>query len=232
MAFGRKLARAATRVLLDRQEAVNLAIAGGAPVPMVDIPDAGTSIPTPMPPSFPGGTQLGIDVGGTIGGVDLSFPIPGTEGIPGTISLTGAGGGGGAPGDFSPIAAGCLPGFTRDPITGQCRFDIDPGPGTGLPGGNGRVNLTRPMETSRRVLVCPKFADGRMGILWMNMLDGQIVCLPRGVSGKGFGMVRKNRPRAKPFISAAEIKAARKRDSLGKKAKTVAGLTGQTCKRR
>ena len=138
-----------------------------------------------------------------------------------------------APG-FQPSAGGggCFPGFTRDPITGECRFDIDPGPGTGFPGGNGAAGtgLTRPRATARTVLECPRFADGKTGILWMNALTGDVVCLPRATNGRGFGLIRKNPPRTKPFISAADKKLLTKITSVQKKAKSFATSAGFICR--
>lgn len=93
----------------------------------------------------------------------------------------------------------------------------------------GEGGIISPSMDCVQTLKCPKFADGKRGILWMHVLSGEIVCLPRGVNGKGFGLVRKNQPRAKPYISAAEVKLLRKKDALTKKAKAFAGLTGQTC---
>jgi len=131
-----------------------------------------------------------------------------------------------------PSAGPCFPGFTQDPITGECRFDIDPGPGQGLPGGNGAAGggLSRPRATSRTVLECPRFADGKKGILWMNALTGDVVCLPRATNGRGFGLIRKNTPRAKPFISAADKKLLTKITSVQKKAKSFATSAGFICR--
>jgi len=146
-------------------------------------------------------------------------------------------------GDADPIAvdskklAGtlpCLPGFSRNPITQRCEFDIDPGSGTGFPGGNGAAGrgLTRPSAVSRTVLECPRFADGKTGILWMNALTGDVVCLPRRTSGRGFGLIRKNPPRKKPFISAAQKKSLDRIKSVQDKAKKFAMDAGFTCKKR
>jgi len=141
------------------------------------------------------------------------------------------------PGDplVDPGGAGpCPPFFTPDPLTGECRFDIDPGPGQGLPGGNGAAGsgLTRPSAVSRRVLECPRFADGKTGILWMNALTGDVVCLPRRTSGKGFGLIRKNKPRRKAFISAAQKKSLDDMKRVQGKAKKFAEDAGFSCKKR
>jgi len=78
-------------------------------------------------------------------------------------------------------------------------------------------------------MVCPKFADNKKGVLWMQAMTGVVVCLPRGVNGSGFGLVRKNRPRRKAFVTAAEISALRGQARTKKKAKKFAALTGQVC---
>jgi hypothetical protein len=124
--------------------------------------------------------------------------------------------------------------MTPDPITGECRFDIDPGPGQGLPGGGagGGTGLNRPQLMARNVLVCPTFADGKKGILWMNALTGDVVCLPRRTSGKGFGLIRKNPPRKKAFITAAEKASLTKMKRIQGRAKKFASDAGFTCKRK
>lgn len=129
---------------------------------------------------------------------------------------------------------GCLPFMTPDPISGECRFDFDPGSGTGAPGGGAAAGtgLNRPNPISRMVLECPRFADGKRGILWMNALTGDVVCLPRRTSGKGFGLIRKNPPRQKPFISAAEKRLLTKITSVQKRAKKFAMDAGFACKKR
>lgn len=203
--------------------------------------DLGTGVPSTG--EF-GGTLLPITVGGGIGPIQLDIPIPGTEGIPGTISI--GGGGGDEIGDPSlpglpeptgiarPTGDGCLPFYSRDPVTGKCVLDLDPGAGTGLPGGGAAAGtgLTRPTQVARRTLVCPKFADNKTGILWMNALTGDVVCLPRRTSGKGFGLIRKNPPRAKPYISAAEKKLLTKIKTVQNRAKKFAGDAGFACKKR
>lgn len=188
-------------------------------------------------PSFDGGFQSDITVSGIPlpGGGTISGDIPGTGGFDFDIDL----GDSSIPGIPQPSLAPtggnrCLPFFSPDPITGECVFDVDPGAGTGLPGGGAAAGtgLNRPRAVSRTVLDCPTFADGRKGILWMNALTGDVVCLPRRTSGKGFGLIRKNPPRAKPFISAAEKKLLNKISSVQKRAKTFATDAGFSCKKR
>jgi len=213
-------------------------------------------------PSVGGRTTIGLPDIGLPGGITIS-PDPivfggdgGTGPIthPGTTFPCAPGFAGnpcrpiGATGPFDPIlnsplgdsfapsdtGDGCLPLFSRDPITGNCVFDADPGPGTGLPGGNGAAGtgLNRPRAMSRTVLVCPTFADGKKGILWMNALTGDVVCLPRRTSGKGFGLIRKNQPRKKAFISAAQHSSLTKMKAVQTKAKKFATDAGFSCKKR
>lgn len=86
-----------------------------------------------------------------------------------------------------------------------------------------------PTRTAVAVDKCPKFADGATGILWMNALTGQVVCLPRRSNGLAFGLIRKNKPRRKPFISAAQKKQLDTTASLQKKAKEFATSAGFKC---
>jgi len=136
------------------------------------------------------------------------------------------------PGPSGPgINSGCPPAMSRDPITGECRFDIDPGAGTGFPGGGAAAGagLTRPTQRSISRLECPVFPNGKTGILWMNSVSGDVVCLPRGTNGSGFGLVRKNKPKAKAFLTAAERKAIEVPAALQKKIKALAGKAGFSC---
>ncbi len=90
--------------------------------------------------------------------------------------------------------------------------------------------MVAPSAVAITRLECPRFGNGKIGLLWMLPLTGQVVCLPRGVNGKGFGLVRKNRPRAKPVLSAADGKLFTKAAAAAKRVKTVAGNAGFTCK--
>ncbi len=112
---------------------------------------------------------------------------------------------------------------------GQDATPIGTTPGERSLGGAG---IFSPSRVCVDTFVCPTYADGKKGILWMMPLSGEIVCLPRGVNGKGFGLIRKNKPRAKAFISAAENKLLTKRDTLEKKAKDFATKAGFSCKKR
>jgi len=126
---------------------------------------------------------------------------------------------------------GCPPFMSRN-TRGKCVVDIFQG-GTGLLGDEIQEpiaeGLVEPEEVCIDTLMCPTFADGKKGVLWMNAMTGQVVCLPRGVNGSGFGLIRKNRPRRKAFVTAAEISALRGQARTKKKAKKFAALTGQVC---
>jgi hypothetical protein len=202
-----------------------------------------------------GGGGLTGAIGGFIGGGGRTAPstipgppvlgpaVPVSPGTPGTTFVGPAGVGiGGGPGGTQ--AGPCTWPQSWDPIRGKCVIDLDPGAGTGLPfmgpqvspGGavtNGAgQGIVFPIPTERLVQDCPTMPNGKKGILWMGAQDGVLVCLPRGVNGRPMGYVRKNKPRRKPFITAAQISELRRKSSLTKKAKEFAKLTGQTCKPR
>jgi len=150
--------------------------------------------------------------------------------------------------------AGCQDGFQmvgNDCVPGT---DIIPGPTTAIPGAPststipGSPNLFTPAERGPGVatgamvapsavcvntLRCPRFADGKTGILWFSPLTNAVVCLPRGTNGRGFGLIRKNPKRKPAIISAADGKLFRKVGSMKKKVQRiakVAGLKGCTIK--
>jgi hypothetical protein len=138
------------------------------------------------------------------------------------------------------IRHGHIPGTAMGhPQHQQFLAPVTPGGGIGdrirrfVPGGeSGMVStggMVVPEEVHQTRLECPTFANGKTGILWMSGMTGEVVCLPRGVNGAGFGLIRKNKPRKKAFITAAEKASLSKRDNLAKKAKEFAKLTGQTC---
>lgn len=205
-----------------------------------------------------GGGGLSGAIGGFIGGGRGTGTIPGTGTGMGTTSIptpgsgppgwpgtfVGPGGVGVGVGTGGPQAGGpCTWPQSWDPILGRCRWDLDPGAGTGFPGGpsgtpgaavtNGAgQGIVFPIPTERLVQECPTMPNGKRGILWMGMQDGVVVCLPTGVNGGPMGYMRKNKPRKKAFITAAQVKDLRKRSTLTKKAKEFAKLTGQTCKPR
>jgi len=87
----------------------------------------------------------------------------------------------------------------------------------------------QPIPTPVMVDKCPKFADGATGILWMHALSGEVICLPRRANGTAFGLIRKNKPRRKPFISAAQKKQLDTVKSLQNKAKDFATAAGFKC---
>ena len=155
-------------------------------------------------------------------------PPPSARPITGTRLF---GGGGSPPLSRAGAQDGCPPLMSRN-IDGKCVVDIIQG-GRGLFGSQIAEplaeGLVEPEQVCIDTLLCPTFADGKKGVLWMNAMTGQVVCLPRGVNGSGFGLIRKNRPRRKAFVTAAEISALRGQARTKKKAKKFASLTGQTC---
>lgn len=178
----------------------------------------------------------------------IGFPGEGGECPPGTVEILGACvgidfGGDGGPGDpaipggnVGPVS--CDEGFVLN-AEGRCVSinglpDIVPGQDT--PGERGpgiATGLAAPSRICRNVHICPKFADGVTGILYMNMLTGAIVCLPRGMSAKNaaaFGLRRKNRPRPKAAVSAHDLKTLNKIVSLRSTAKSFATKAGFSCK--
>ena len=198
---------------------------------------------SPRGPKGPPGTATTMGTSGAV--------VPGTTAGPGQVATTvpgnipglavGPGGFGIGVGTGGPQTGPC--GFMQswDPISGTCRFDFDPGAGTGLPFVGPQVSpggtvdgqgIVFPNPVERLVQDCPTMPNGKKGILWMGAQDGVLVCLPRGVNGRPMGYVRKNKPRRKPFITAAQISELRRKSSLTKKAKEFAKLTGQTCKPR
>lgn len=121
----------------------------------------------------------------------------------------------------------CILPWRRAP-DGSCKIFAGDQPGpNGVVGGG-----ITPTVTCVETHVCPTFADGKKGILWINPLTNTVLCLPRGCSGKGFGLIRKNRPRAKAYISAASIRDLKGMARTQKKAKAFARLAGLTTKRK
>lgn len=174
--------------------------------------------------------------GGFGGGPVLLPPPPPTFAPPTFTRFTGPMAtsvfGGATPGLIPPTTGGpCFPGFKLDPVSQRCVLDVTPGPGTGLPGvpDPQATGMVQPTSVCIDTMVCPQFADGKKGVLWMSALTGLVVCLPRGVNGSGFGLIRKNRPRRKAFVTAAEMKRLQGQATTRKKAKKFAALTGQVC---
>jgi len=201
--------------------------------------------------AFLGGKGLFGAAGAFLGAGKAPALPPGlvtTPGIPGGPGLTAPGVPGGgmqfATAGFGPTSTGtdpCPVFKSWNPQSGRCEFDFDWGPGTGAPiigqqtEPGGQVEgqgIVYPNPTERLVQECPTMPNGKKGILWMGMQNGVVVCLPTGVNGKPMGYMRKNKPRRKAFISAAQVAGLRKRSNLTKKAKEFAKLTGQTCKPR
>jgi len=181
--------------------------------------------------SFFGGIIKGIGRGiaGLIPGgrtiVDIAGGLLGGGGGRGTVAL--------GPTVALPFSPGCPPGF--ESVGGRCLPQAPTVPATRIPGlsppsAAGMAVATRGISVPAVVSVpthkCPRFGDGKTGILWMNGLSGEIVCIPRGVNGRKFGLVRKNPPRAKAFITRGDINCLRKADRLERKAIQVAKLAG------
>lgn len=123
-----------------------------------------------------------------------------------------------------------VPGGGNQTVPGQ----VDPTPGVVTPGeaSVGGAGLHAPMLVQRNRLECPKVPGQKRGIVHYYPQTGDMVCLPAGVNGAPLGLVRKNKKRAKAYISAADIKALRKISSVQKKAKAFGKLAGVSCKKR
>jgi len=163
---------------------------------------------------------IGIVAGGEcpIGQLD----IPGV----GCVDLGIGGNGGGA----QPITSTtCAVGFELD-VFGQCvpisGTDVTPGGDTPVERFGGLADgPALPSRVPRNVHVCPKFLDGSMGILYFSPVGGQLVCLPRSMSPKAamaFGLIRKNKPRAKALVTAADGRLLSKIGSIQGKIGTLA----------
>lgn len=142
----------------------------------------------------------------------------------------------------------CPPGFHTD-LRGRCVADQTFGtsPGTSvIPGSPGIMTpaeqslqpgfqaggMVAPSRVAQERFACPKFADNKTGILWFSPMSNQVVCLPRGVNGKGFGLLRKNKPRAKAKVTAAQWKQLKGAASTAAKMKTIATEAGWKCSKR
>jgi len=208
---------------------------GGGPISIGPIP---LPIPSPILPIIrrflPGGT--------TVKPLGTPMPFhPANPLVPGLPPTTPTG-----PGGFDPCAllsgtarAICeaagrfIGGGQQDPSTGITV--PDPTPGSQTPGEasqGGAVGLQSPFAVQRTVLQCPVFGNGKVGILWMMPLTGQIVCLPRGVSGTAFGLIRKNKPAAKPFLTGGEVKCIKKAQRLSKSFAKKASMFGLVARKR
>lgn len=124
-----------------------------------------------------------------------------------------------------PTGNGCDPGFVSDGM-GGCVPSDPTGPPIS-PGERGAVasGPALPSRVARNVHVCPKFVDGSTGILYFNPLTNQVVCLPRSMSPKAamaFGLLRKNKPRAKALVTAADGRLLSKISSIQGKIGTLA----------
>lgn len=216
--------------------AAHAALQAGPPPPVKILRRPTIMMSSTRPPNDKRGfihkSRFGGFIGGLVGdiipgGLDDFFIDKFTGG-----KFTG-GGNGGQP-------AACGPGYER--VAGQCVPSVVPGrsPGGGgfdpTPGvmtpaeksvaGPGATGFQAPFQSAVTHLQCPRFGNGKVGILWMNKWTGQIVCLPRGTNGAGFGLVRKNKPRAKAYITRAQYKRVTDRKKDVEKAKEFAKATG------
>lgn len=186
--------------------------------------------------------SMGLDFGGILRGVggfakDL---IPGNiddmiiDRLPGMKPPTGFAPTTCPPGFSSTPGGGCSPTQSYGPVT----FG-DPTPGVATPAeaSMGVGGLRAPMLMNVNRLKCPgggvvHFYPNTATYSEGKLVDAQFACLPRGVSGAKFGLVRKNKARPKPYVSAHDarmLKKYGKGGSMGKKAKAFAKLTGQSC---
>lgn len=125
---------------------------------------------------------------------------------------------------------GVVPG-TGGVVPGTGTTDVTPFSQTPAERGAGAATgIVAPSAVNVRTLKCPRYADGKTGILYVHPLSGQVVCLPRGVNGAKFGFIRKNKPRPKPPMTAGEAKALRRVKTLERKARKLASAAGFTCK--
>ena len=200
----------------------------------------GGGIPT-LPPTLPG-TGGGVPIftpGGATGGRLPLTPGGGYPGLPSGLPGTGAGSGG-----ITDAACALLPSWAQgicraggrrlfDPGSGQTVPTTDPTPGTVTPAeaSTGASGLMAPMMVQRNRLECPRVPGQPRGIVHVSPFTGEYVCLPKGVSGAAFGLVRKNKPRKKPPFSHAEWKAITGKVSKTdkKKARMLAKATGISC---
>jgi len=130
--------------------------------------------------------------------IDIGIAIPGGNGAS-TLC---------APGFVLDSGGNCVPGSTTD---------ITPGVDTPAERGARADGPALPSRVARNVHVCPKFVDGSTGILYFSPLTNEIVCLPRSMTTKSamaFGLLRKNKPRAKAAVTAADVRLLNKVSSV------------------
>lgn len=186
-----------------------------------------------------------ISLGGFIRGVG-DFILQNPDIIPGDIDTTIAGGLQtlNPPPGAQPILPGgsCSPGFVLDPVTGNCvpvrgfgTGGVPTGPTPQIPGSPGIITpaersigavtgFIAPSLTNRLTAVCPRIA-GKGSILHFNPMTGQEVCLPRGVNGSSFGLVRKwAKPKTQAQMDAKKLRVAASVKSRVKKLAMAAGF--------
>ena len=115
----------------------------------------------------------------------------------------------------------CQPPIAIPTFGGGRETDVIPFESSG-----GGATMMNPAVVCRETHVCPTFANGKMGILWFSPMTNQVVCLPRGCNGAGFGLIRKNKPRKKAIITAADGVIMRKAPAIAKKVQKAARSMG------
>lgn len=68
---------------------------------------------------------------------------------------------------------------------------------------------------------CPRFGNGKIGILWQSKMDGTVTCLPRGVSGAQFGLQRLHKPGTKPLFTGGDVNCLNRAAQLMKVEKRI-----------
>lgn len=156
---------------------------------------------------------------GTIGKIGKAAAGVATGLIPGTIDdkLVGAliGSGQGGTGKVPTSTMFGCGGPGQLPCPGGFQ---DATPGVMTPGeqsvvkysGQGYMGMQMPHARQIRRLQCPTFPNGKTGVLWQAPMTGQIVCLPRGTSGRAFGLVRLHKPATKPPITGGDMNAIKR----------------------
>jgi len=137
------------------------------------------------------------------------------------------------PNPFEDPTDPCGFGFVSDGMGGCVPTDPTGPPDSPAERGAVADGPALPSRVARDVHVCPKFVDGSTGILYFSPITGQIICLPRSMTSKSamaFGLIRKNKPRAKAPVTAADQKLLSKIASIQGKIGTLAAKAdGLSC---
>lgn len=186
----------------------------------------------------------GISFGDVLraGGGIIKRAIPGGLDDALLDALIPGGGGGKNFGPAIPKVLPCPPGSFRA-SDGSCTFvrnggSSDPTPTTQTPaersmGAGGGIQA--PSASAVTVHKCPRFGDGKTGVLYMHAITGELACLPRGTSqatAKKMLFIRKNKPRPKPKVSAAKWKLLKEAERLKETTKDMAMDAGWKVTRR